>query len=109
MNIDFYLKKGDTAPGLKIQLSDRNGYLNLSTVTGAKFAYELRENSTGVTLRDMTLFGPSSGVITYDWQTGETNTPGIYQGEIVLNYSGGKQATFPNDKFLTFEIVDDIS
>jgi len=53
-------------------------------------------------------FPNDAGRVRYAWQTGDTDTPGTFQGEFEVTYSTGEIETFPNDGFLAIEIIDDI-
>lgn len=48
-----------------------------------------------------------SGRVTYDWQTGDTDTAGTYYGEIRTMLSG-KLLSYPNTRQLLIEVISDL-
>lgn len=56
----------------------------------------------------VTVFDDDAGRVRYAWQTGDTGTPGTFQGEFEVKYSTCEIETFPNDGFLAIKIIDDI-
>jgi hypothetical protein len=44
----------------------------------------------------MTITDADNGVVQYDWQTGDTDTVGIYYVEFQVTYSDSSIETFPN-------------
>lgn len=48
------------------------------------------------------------GKISYQWASGDTDTPGTYQGQIETT-KDAKRLTFPNDSNITLEILSDLT
>jgi BppU N-terminal domain len=107
---DFQIKRGDLLPTLVITLLDANGAtVDLTSASGAKLAIRIIGSTTPLVYADMVIDNQiaSKGQVHYDWQEGDTDTPGEYQAEVVVNW-GGKEQTFPTVGFITITIEDDL-
>lgn len=101
--MQFYLIEEDRLPVLQTQLSDSIGYVDVTSGTPV-FYWRLRSHASGLHSGIGTVIGsPSSGLVEYDWTTGDTAYPGVYVGRWKVNYSGGFSETFPNDSYIIFE------
>jgi len=98
------ITQGDTYPPLRATLSDSVGPIDL---TGATVTLVIRPrlSSGGPVVGGACAITPpaSSGVVTYDWQTGDTDTPGEYLAEWHV-LSGTDQWTVPSSGSLTLTI-----
>jgi hypothetical protein len=50
----------------------------------------------------------SSGDVSYEWQSGDTDAIGTYYGEFVVTYSDGTVETFPKNGSYDIHIQEDI-
>ncbi len=101
----FYIKQNDILPQLRVQVSDTNGYVDL-TAGSAQFVYRNKFNNTGSPVeRAMTLLGPTSGYLSYDFISGDSSNLGTYYAEIHCTLNNGKNLTFPNSDYIIFEVV----
>lgn len=100
----FTIKRGDRLPALQATLSDEHGVYNL---TGASVDVILRAPNGTVTRKTCTVADPTTGVVTYAWGTGDTDTAGTYQLEFEATI-GGRTLTFPNGGFLQLVIAPDL-
>lgn len=66
------------------------------------FLYELASNDQD--LEDES----TNGNVSYTWQEGDTDTPGIYKLEWEVTYSGGEVQTFPSDGYNLIAITPDL-
>ena len=103
---EFFLKKVDVLPVLQAELLDDAGVIDLSNVTGVYFNYRPKYASTGTIKRTGFVASAVSGIVEYDWTTGDTTTPGVYYAEWIIYFQSNKQMSFPNDDYITFEIVN---
>lgn len=107
---DFTIKRGDLLPDLAVTLLDADGNpVDLTLADGAKLAISLvGAEHTPIIYSDMTIAAePTTGIVTYIWQEGDTDTPGEYQSEIVVDW-GGREQTFPTIGYISITIVDDL-
>lgn len=91
----FYIKQNDTSPSLRATLKD--GQQQAVDISGSEVKIHVK--SAGGTLKvdeTMTVVDAASGVVQYDWQEGDTDTPGSYYLEFQVTYSDGSIETFPN-------------
>ncbi len=107
--IDFYLKKGDSLPVLRLSLEDSNGDVVDLTDATVAFNYRLRYPEGTVINRSADIYDITGGVVEYYWLSGDVATPGIYNGEFVVTYDGVQEMTFPVKGPFVFEILEDIS
>jgi hypothetical protein len=49
-----------------------------------------------------------NGVVAYEWQPGNTDTPGVYNVEFEINWADGGIETVPNDSYVQITIVEDL-
>jgi len=104
-NIDvarFYIKKGDTAPPLRVFLRQRDGSpIPLATATVVFHMGNGKVASGTVNILDADL-----GKVEYRWQTGDTDTAGSFDGEFEIT-DGGKNQTVPSNEYIVIKILDD--
>lgn len=50
----------------------------------------------------------SGGKVKYQWQTGDTATPGVYRAEFQVTFNDGRIETYPNGSYLTINIYEDL-
>jgi hypothetical protein len=93
---DLTLKTGDTWPAFVATLEENGGPLDLTGAAGVT----LRMASDNVSLTDLacTIVGsPVNGVVKYEWQAGDTDTPGTYVVDFLIDFGTGKLQSAPND------------
>tara|TARA_R110000851_G_scaffold315760_1_gene478422 strand:+ start:1396 stop:1716 length:321 start_codon:yes stop_codon:yes gene_type:complete len=103
----FTIKQNDTSPSLGATLKDAQ----LTPVSLVGATVKLHMNSLdGVAKinQTVTITDAENGVIQYDWQSGDTDTVGVYYAEFQVTFSGGFVETFPNDGNLTVSIVKEL-
>ena len=108
---DFYIKQDDTSPSLAATLKDSDG--NAVDLTGATVRFHMTERpSEGKTAKvdaAANVDTAASGEVSYDWQSGDTDTVGLYNAEWEVTYSSGKIETFPADGYTVIEVTDDLA
>lgn len=107
--IDFVLKKGDKLPVLRaVFLNDGGSPMNISGCS-ILFKYKLREDDSLIISRTAIVEDPLNGIAQYVWTTEDTSSLGVYIGEFIITFPSGKEVTFPEDTYLVFEVIDNIS
>ena len=91
----FSIKQNDTSPAIQATLKDADG--NAVNLTGASVQFHMKDQ-TGTLKVDsaMTIQNATGGIVTYDWQSGDTDTVGNYSAEFEVTYSDSSVETFPN-------------
>jgi len=106
--IDFYLKKGDVLPVLRVQLQDSNEEnINLSGCL-VNFNYKLRPSGDIIT-RTGSVYDASQGIAQYSWVSGDTSVKGFYEGEFLVTFPDSNQMTFPPGNNFIFAVIEDVS
>ena len=106
---DLIIRQGDTVPTLSLTVLDQNN--NPLNLTGASpyFAMRALSSTTYTTYALMTIVNATAGQVSYSWSTADTQTAGIFMGEIhVSGGSIGGTYTFPNDGYLDIVIEENI-
>ncbi len=94
----FYLKAGDTYPAIYTQLTSEGNPVNLSACTVTFRCSEPNSGNVMITGTAGIVNQSDSddwGKCYYQWQAGDTDTPGIYRIEWSILFPDGRQATFP--------------
>lgn len=105
---DFTTRRNDTKP-LTAELLDTNGDpVNLDgtvtfTMTGPDGLTTKKVNRGSVTITSAVL-----GRVSYAWQSGETSTAGLFQGQFEAVYGDGTKETFPAQGSFTVQINADL-
>lgn len=107
---DLVIKEGDTAPALRATFVHQNGMpVNLA---GATVTVTIRSQASGpvlVAAAPAAIVGlPADGTVEYEWQTGDTDTPGLYNAEWEVTWASGDTQTFPSDGYTVIEISADL-
>lgn len=99
---NFIIKAGDTQASILTTLTDGRTPLSL---VGATVQFRMAPYGGNVLrfTRNAVIVDPVSRTVRYDWQAGDTNTPGIYQGEFVVT-NAGQVMTYPADGYYTIEV-----
>lgn len=107
----FYIKQGDTAPPVSIQVirQDNGLPLNLTSST-VKFSMRMTgANTNAVNSLDGVITDAVNGKVEYRWTNTDTSTVGNYRGEFIVTLADTRITKFPNDGFIEVKIVDSIS
>ena len=95
----FVLKAGDTLPVIRAQIDSTFGAADL---TGAVVTFRWWPAGCGCQAPEVvfeavaTIENAPKGIVSYAWAAGDTDVPGTYACEWVVE-QGGKQFTAPND------------
>lgn len=101
----FEIKQGNTSPFLETVLLDVDGPVDLTTADHVELRMVLCRHPRTVVLNDVVtdFVADATGTVWYEWQTGDTDTPGKYEIEWTVVYPTGLIVTFPS---LGHDIVD---
>lgn len=90
-------------------LQDANG--DSVDITGAAVRFHMRRTGVATTTIDAsaTIVTAETGIVRYDWQSGDTASVGSYQVEFEVTYIDGAIETFPNKGYIAVEIGDDVA
>jgi len=101
---DFYMTRGNLLPKITATLKGDSAAVDLTSCT-VKFEFEGNgvSKSFAATITDAT-----AGKVEYTWQAADTDVLGLYNAKWEVTFPGGSKLHFPNDKYITFEIVDEV-
>ena len=106
----FYIKEDDTRPAITAILTDANdAAVNL---TGASVAFSMRVEPAGTVKLSAVLANVTNaeaGQVSYNWATGDTDTPADYEAEFQVTFAGGAIQTFPGRNWIFVHVIDDIA
>lgn len=107
---DFVLKQNDTRPKLIATLAQSVlGSVQPIILTGSTVKFLMRVGTGAPKVnRAATITDAPNGIVTFTWQTGDTDAVGTFQGEFQITYSDGGIETVPNNGYLSIEVFDDI-
>ncbi|CAB4176084.1 Domain of unknown function DUF2479 [uncultured Caudovirales phage] len=105
----WYVKRNDTYGNVTEQLLDEN--LAPVNITGAsvKFSMRTRTGSVAKVSSAATIVTAATGIVKYQWVTGDTDTAGDYRAEWQVTFSSGKIQTYPNNGYDTISILQDLA
>lgn len=107
---DFHIKQNDTNPAIEATLTDEDLVaLDLNTATGIKF--HMINPSTGVVKVDAVaaIDDAPTGRVRYQWASGETDTPGTYNGEFQVTWNDSTVTSFPNNGYIEIKITKEVA
>lgn len=112
---DFWAKRYDTAPPLREVLVDGNGDPANLQNTSVRFFMKPMEGYTAPAVEGDALveqFGDgldgTMGRVSYQWAPNDLDIPGGYYAEWQVTYADGHIETFPNDRYVTVAVVEDL-
>jgi hypothetical protein len=105
VSADLTLKQGDLQPEARVLLTDDAGAaIDLSSAVSVDIRMINFSDEELVLDAPATIETPATaGQVSYAWQTGDTDTPGVYRVSWVVTWTNGDQ-TFPAEGYLTIEI-----
>ena len=100
----WYMKQNDTSPDLQVTILD--GDANAVDVSGSTIVFNMSAAGVPkVVNQSCSIVSGSDGTVKYVWQSGDTDTPGIYEGEFQVTFVGGAIGTYPNSDALKLSII----
>lgn len=104
---DFFLKQHDRLPNFRLKCADADGVA--VDLTGATAVLNMkRRGATTRISRAMTVFDAAGGIVECAWLAGDNATAGVYDSEVVVTFSDGREMTFPNAGYLVIQILPEI-
>lgn len=104
----FTIKQSDTSPSIQATLQDSDG--NAVNINGASVRFHMKAVGGAVVIdQPMTIVNAAGGIVRYDWQTGDTDTPGTYYVEFEVTYSDNTIETFPNNTNETVLVIPQLN
>lgn len=100
------MKQGNLLPAITAQLLYATTLVPIN-LNGASVNFIMRlPRSTGSpkVSRAGIITDAVQGLVSYEWQAGDTDTPGLYLAEWQLIFPGAKPYTVPNDGYSTVDI-----
>jgi hypothetical protein len=102
MSIVFHIGEGDTSPTLDFLVQPATRIL-----TGASATFRWRPVGTTTWANEVPATIPIPTVtptLRHTWQAGQTNSPGLFEGQFVVTYADLSVETFPNNDFITISV-----
>jgi hypothetical protein len=108
MSYDATIKSGDTRHALKAILKDISG--NPVDLTDCRVEFRMAvPGQPAVIDRVAHVQDVTAGEVWVVWAPGETDKSGIYRAEFQVTYSDGRKETFPNNGYLSIQILSSLS
>ena len=98
--LKHFMKRGDTGALLRREIEDQGTGLPMD-LTGASVKFIMKSEDFSTELINVAASiedPPSSGVVRYDWQTGDTDTVGIFPSEFQVTKLSGEIVSFPPNR-----------
>lgn len=82
-----------------------------TSLVGATVLFRMRRrgDTTPTVSSNATVLDTAAAIVTYNWQSTDTLSVGLYDAEFVVTYANGTQRTFPNNEYQTVEVVSNLS
>jgi hypothetical protein len=101
------LKRGDTRTAIKATLVGDDGNPVDLTETSVRFLVaDFR--GTSLIARQAGIVSAAEGKVLFAFEPGETDTAGTYRAEFEATYLDGRKQTYPNDGYISIEILPDL-
>ena len=109
-SFDYLKKTSDVGSFANASMTDENGVVvDLTNETEIALIVRQLGQSTGTVYTDGELDGVGSlGKVKKKWLTGEMDTPGAYEAEWRITFTGGKKIYFPSKGYLIFLVTDNL-
>lgn len=107
MGYDITIKRGDTRNCIKAILKNASGAP--VDLTGCSVSFHMAQlNRPAVISRAAHIQDAVTGEVWFVWASGETNIAGVYRAEFEVVYQDGRRETFPNDGYISIQILNDL-
>jgi hypothetical protein len=100
------IKQGDLAPSLSVTCTSDGGVVDLTAATSVQVVARREGAATALFTRNAT--GTANGVVTMDWQAGDTDTVGRINVEILVTWVGGVPQRFPATSYLPVDVLPNL-
>lgn len=108
----FTITQGDTSPSLASQLSADGEPIDLSGVNGVRFIMQDRYEQVVIDegiQGSLNFIDAENGEVEFVFTAKQTETVGSYEAEFEVTYSNGAVETFPGNRKINVEIVEQIA
>lgn len=108
---DFAIKAFDRLPSIQATLSTGPAAAPVAVnLTGTTVSFIMRPAGGGPVKVNSSavLVDAAAGVVRYDWQVGDTDTPGQYEAEWEMVDGAGRTQTFPTLTYHTVDVLADL-
>ena len=107
MSYDITIKRGDARNAIKAILKDSSG--NPVNLENCHVKFHMAPlNRPAVISRAAHIENAAAGEVWVVWAPGETDVAGIYRAEFEVTYDDGRRETFPNDGYISIQILNDL-
>jgi len=107
MSYDITIKRGDTRNAIKAILKDSSG--NPVNLENCHVKFHMAPlNRPAVISRAAHVEDAAAGEVWFVWAPGETDTAGVYRAEFEVVYKDGRRETFPNNGYISIQILEDL-
>jgi len=107
-----FIKRGDTKPSFEKRLRSSSGEPEQFTDSDVVSIHIRDENYNVIVSDDTTgnvnVTDKETGVVEYNWQSGDTSDIGSYKAEFVVDFNSGGSRSYPADGYYDIEITEDI-
>ena len=101
------IKKGDLKPDLQITCTSDGAVVDLTAATTVQVVCRRQGDPTVLFTRSAT--GDANGVVTYQWQSGDTATVGRLLFEVLVTWPSSKPQRFPATSYLPVDVTENLS
>lgn len=101
------IKKGDLLPDLAITCTSDGTAVDLTSAVTVEVVCRRQGADTALFTRTAT--GDANGVVTYEWQQGDTDTVGRLLFEVLVTWPGAAPQRFPAVSYLPVDVVENLS
>jgi hypothetical protein len=98
------MKVGDRRPYLEVQLLRTDG--KPLDLTGADLVFTMRQKGQPEKIDEeaMVVTSAAKGLAEYHWGVDDTDTAGIFQGEVTIIWPGGVRETQPDEGYIIVQV-----
>ena len=107
---DYSIKAHDRLPSIQADLSDAPGVpAPLASATSVRFVMRLTSGGAAPKVNaPAVIVSAPAGTVRYDWTAADLDTPGSYQGEWAVTYTGGLSRTYPTLTYHSISVLADL-
>lgn len=108
MSYDVTIKRGDTRHAIRAILKDSSG--SPVDLTDCSVSFHMAPLGRSATVsRAVDIHDTAGGEVWVVFAPGETDISGVYRAEFQVTYGDGRKETFPNDGYLSIQILGNLS
>lgn len=104
----FTIKQNDTSPAIEAALKTPSK--QAVNLIGASVVFHMMDEGGKVIVSNTAIVvNDASGIVRYDWRTGDTDTQGLCLAEFQVTYEDESIETFPNNNYIKIKITPEIA